>query len=103
MEEEKPAKKKGLSRLPEARLLAAASSIGLSMVFAIVFGAAGGHYLDKWLGTKPWLFFAGLLVGLVAAFNNLVILSGRIEKQRKKVYGREEDGRKGKDGKDGND
>ncbi|MDR2405297.1 MAG: AtpZ/AtpI family protein [Deltaproteobacteria bacterium] len=89
-------KKKSSIGLSEVRLLAMVSSIGLAMVLSIFFGVALGYYLDKWLGTKPWLFMAGLLVGIVAAFNNLIIMTRRMEKQRSKIY----DGKRGEDGKD---
>jgi ATP synthase protein I len=56
------------------------------MVLSVFFGIALGYYLDKWLGTKPWLFFAGLLVGIVAAFNNLIVMTRRMERQRSKIY-----------------
>jgi ATP synthase protein I len=73
--------------LQEARLLAMVSSIGLAMALSIFIGTALGHYLDRWLGTGPWLFFAGLLVGIAAAFNNLVIMTRRMERQRSKIHG----------------
>jgi ATP synthase protein I len=79
-------KKKRSFGLSEARLIAMVSSIGLAMVLSVFFGVALGYYLDKWLGTKPWLFLAGLLVGIIAAFNNLIIMTRRMEKQRSKIY-----------------
>lgn len=47
------------------------SSIGISMVLAIVFGLVIGVYLDRWLGTEPWLTIVFLLFGVVAAFRNM--------------------------------
>ena len=31
------------------------SSLGISMVAATIIGLAFGYYLDRWLGTSPWL------------------------------------------------
>ena len=50
------------------------STVGMAMAFSIAIGAVGGYYLDEWLGTKPWLFFVGLAVGIAAAFKNLFTL-----------------------------
>jgi len=50
------------------------STVGMSMAFSIAIGALAGYYLDKWLGTKPWLFFVFLGFGIAAAFRNLYIL-----------------------------
>jgi len=50
------------------------STVGMAMAFSIALGALSGFYLDKWLGTKPWLFFVFLGFGIIAAFRNLFIL-----------------------------
>jgi ATP synthase protein I len=47
------------------------SSIGITLVVATVIGLAGGYYLDRWLGTSPWLTLVGLLFGIAAGFVNL--------------------------------
>ena len=30
-----------------------------------------GYFLDNWLGTKPWLLFIGLMLGLFSGFYQL--------------------------------
>ncbi|HDZ91746.1 MAG: AtpZ/AtpI family protein [Deltaproteobacteria bacterium] len=50
------------------------STIGMAMAFSIAIGALMGYYLDRWLGTRPWLFIVFLGFGIVAAFRNLYIL-----------------------------
>lgn len=50
------------------------SSVGMAMAFSVAIGALAGFYLDKYFGTKPWLFFIFLGFGIVAAFRNLYIL-----------------------------
>lgn len=56
------------------RTLSYLSTVGLSMAFAIGLGAGIGYWLDKKLGTAPWLFFVFLGFGIVAAFRNLYIM-----------------------------
>jgi ATP synthase protein I len=53
------------------RALGELSSIGIALVVATVIGLAGGYYLDRWLGTSPWLTLLGLLFGIAAGFVNL--------------------------------
>jgi ATP synthase protein I len=68
------------NRIRQASLLATASAIGLSLVIAIALGAIGGYFLDRWLGTRPWGFVGGLLLGIVAGFRNIFILAERLER-----------------------
>ncbi|MFH0843929.1 MAG: AtpZ/AtpI family protein [Pseudomonadota bacterium] len=56
------------------RTLGYLSTVGLAMAFSIGIGAVAGFYLDKWLGTRPWLFFIFLGFGIVAAFRNLYLM-----------------------------
>jgi ATP synthase protein I len=37
----------------------------------VPIGLAGGYFLDRALGTSPWLFFLGFLVGFAAGVANL--------------------------------
>jgi F0F1-type ATP synthase assembly protein I len=50
------------------------STIGIAMALSIAIGALVGYYLDRWLGTGPWLSFIFLGLGIAAAFRNLFIL-----------------------------
>ena len=74
-------------RMPrqESNMLAMASSIGLALVFAILLGLALGYWLDKQLGTKPWLTLLCLLLGIIAGFKNIFIISARIEKKQEEL------------------
>ena len=56
------------------------STVGMSMALAICLGALIGYYLDKWLGTSPWLLLVFLGFGVVAAFRNLFIMYKKAEK-----------------------
>ena len=53
------------------------SSVGISMVASCFIGLAMGYYLDKWLGTSPWLTLIFLGLGIVSAFRNVYILTAR--------------------------
>jgi ATP synthase protein I len=59
------------------KLLARVSSMGLAMVLATVIGLAAGYLVDSYFGTKPWGFFIGLGLGIVAGFRNLYIIAKR--------------------------
>ena len=61
------------------RTLGYLSTIGLSMAFAIGLGAGIGYWLDKKLGTDPWLFFVFFGLGIVAAFRNLYIMYKKVK------------------------
>ena len=47
------------------------SIVGIYFVVATFLGLALGYYLDKYLGTKPWLTLLFLLFGIAAGFINL--------------------------------
>ncbi len=53
------------------RVVAFLSTVGISMVIATVIGLFIGIWLDKRLGTTPWLTGIFLLVGIIAGFRNL--------------------------------
>jgi len=52
----------------------------MTLVVATVIGLAGGYYLDRWLGTSPWLTLIGLLFGIAAGFVNLFRAVKRAER-----------------------
>ena len=55
------------------------STIGLEMGLAVVLGLYFGQYLDKWLGTEPWMLLLFLIFGVVAAFRNLYRLLREVQ------------------------
>jgi ATP synthase protein I len=62
------------------KLLAMVSTMGLSMVLALVIAIAVGYYLDKWFQTSPVFFLIFMVLGIVAGFRNIYILMKRAEK-----------------------
>lgn len=51
--------------------MAEVAQVGLTLVVATVIGLGAGYYLDRWLGTQPWLMLVGLGFGITAGFLNL--------------------------------
>ena len=47
------------------------SMIGVTLVASTAIGLAIGYWLDRWLGTSPWLTMVFLLFGIAAGFLNL--------------------------------
>jgi len=41
---------------------------GLDLAVALLVFLAVGWQLDRWLGTRPWLFLAGALCGMAVGF-----------------------------------
>lgn len=61
------------------------ASAGLELALAIVVGYFGGRFLDGWLGTAPYLAYAGLILGIVAGFRNLFQLARRAQRQAERT------------------
>jgi ATP synthase protein I len=49
-----------------------ASSVGINLVIATFVGFAIGYFLDKLLGTSPWLKIVFLILGIVTGFIELI-------------------------------
>ncbi|MEK7703325.1 MAG: AtpZ/AtpI family protein [Myxococcota bacterium] len=50
------------------------SLLGIEMWSAVAVGTLGGRWLDTHLGTSPYLFWFGLVVGIGAATRTVVHL-----------------------------
>lgn len=48
-----------------------ASSVGLELGLAVGIGLLAGYYLDKWLGTQPWMLLLWMVFGLAAGFRGM--------------------------------
>lgn len=59
------------------KTLGVVSSMGISVVLAIVMGVLFGRFLDDRLGTKNIFFFIFLFIGIIAAFRNIYIIIGK--------------------------
>jgi ATP synthase protein I len=76
------------------RELAKYSALGLEMALSVVIGMGIGYYLDRWLGTGPWLMIVWIALGFAAGVRSLyraAVRSGkeleRDEEQRRKPGG----------------
>jgi F0F1-type ATP synthase assembly protein I len=54
------------------RKLADLSSLALMLPSSIAIGLFGGYFLDKWLGTKPWLLMIMTLLGVASGLISLI-------------------------------
>jgi ATP synthase protein I len=57
-----------------------ASSVGLELGLAVIIALLLGMWLDRQLGTQPWLMLLFLVLGLVAGFRNVLRAVARAEK-----------------------
>ncbi len=55
------------------------ASLGLELGFAVAIGILSGYYLDKWLGTSPWLTIFLLLCGVAAGFKRIYLVLKSLE------------------------
>jgi ATP synthase protein I len=55
-----------------------ASSIGFSLVFAILIGGFLGYLLAEYTGKSYWLYI-GLVLGIIAGFRNVYLLGKQYE------------------------
>ena len=64
-------KKRRHSNGDTLRALAYFSQVGITMAATIIVGVLLGKYLDRWLGTDPWLLLICSLLGAGASFKSL--------------------------------
>lgn len=80
--------------LRSARSWLDVSIVGLQFPIAIVIGYLWGRWLDRHLGTWPWLTLLFSLFGVAAGFLNLFRIAARAEREEEE--GREADRDAGK-------
>jgi ATP synthase protein I len=56
------------------------ASVGLELGLSVIIGLLMGYYLDKWLGTGPWLMLLFLGFGLASGFRGVLRSVRRAEK-----------------------
>jgi ATP synthase protein I len=56
------------------------SSIGLELGISVILGLLFGWWLDKQLGTTPWMMLLFLVFGLIAGFRGVMRAVSRAEK-----------------------
>ena len=55
------------------------SSMGLELGLSVVVGFLIGSWLDKWLGTEPWLLLVFGIAGIIAGYRSIFRLVKRIQ------------------------
>jgi ATP synthase protein I len=75
-----------------ARYANLAFSFGVTMAVSVFLGLWGGNWLDKRLGTSPWLMVIGILLGVGIAFKNLFDELGIFAKPKNDPASKDKDG-----------
>jgi F0F1-type ATP synthase assembly protein I len=65
------------------RIAGTTGAVGIEIAAAIAIGYLLGNYLDRKLGTTPWLMYLGILAGIGAAIKALV----RVTREYRKSEG----------------
>jgi ATP synthase protein I len=55
-----------------------AYAAAFSLFSAVVAGLIAGWLMDRWLGTRPWLLVAGIVLGAVVGFYQFIRVSSRL-------------------------
>lgn len=66
-----------------ARYTNMAFSFGITLTAGILLGLYGGSWLDRRLGTSPWMMLAGVLLGIGAGFHSILSELRVLEKKQK--------------------
>jgi ATP synthase protein I len=61
----------------ENRKTGLAYAAGFSLFGSVAAGCGLGWFLDKWLGTQPWLLIAGIVLGSAVGLFQFVRLSSK--------------------------
>ena len=67
-------------RRPDLRRLSELASLDLVLPSSIAVGLFFGYFLDRWLGTDPWLLLSFTVLGIVSG---LLSLFRALKKQMK--------------------
>jgi ATP synthase protein I len=55
-----------------------AYAAAFSLFTAVVAGLVAGWLMDRWLGTRPWLLVAGIVLGAIAGFYQFIRISSSL-------------------------
>ena len=61
----------------ENRKSGLAYAAAITLVASVVTFCGLGYFLDRWLGTDPWLLIAGIVLGSAAGLYQFVRLSSK--------------------------
>ena len=80
-------------RIAFFRELGKYSALGFEMALSVLIGVGIGYYLDKWLGTAPWLMIVWLFFGFAAGCRSLYRAAMKFEKESEKKEQEKQDAR----------
>ena len=55
-----------------------AYAAAFSLFSAVVAGLVAGWLMDRWLGTRPWLLVAGIVLGAVVGFYQFIRMTSKL-------------------------
>ena len=61
----------------ETRKSGYAYAAGITLFASVAAFCGAGWFLDRWLGTQPWLLIAGIVLGSAAGLFEFVRLSSK--------------------------
>ena len=73
------ASRTGASMSGGGRGMAYGLRMASELVAAIIVGGLVGYFLDRWLGTKPWLFLVFFFVGFAAGVINVLRAYNKVQ------------------------
>jgi ATP synthase protein I len=62
-----------------------ASSVGIELGLSVAIGLLIGFYMDKWLGTEPWLMLLWLGFGVAAGFRGVIRAVNRADRAAEEI------------------
>jgi F0F1-type ATP synthase assembly protein I len=65
------------------RIASTTGAVGLEVALSIAAGFLGGQWLDRKLGSGPWLGYIGLVAGVGAAIKALIRVTRAYQKSLK--------------------
>ena len=67
----------GASKAGRGDAMGRGMKIAAELIGGVIAGGAIGWFLDRWLGTKPWLFIVFFLLGTAAGMLNIIRQAGK--------------------------
>lgn len=58
------------------------AGLGIDLVVSTFVGGAIGYFLDKWLGTGPWLLIVFIILGAISGFLTIYKTLERMEEKK---------------------
>ena len=55
-----------------------AYAAAFALFSAVLAGLIAGGLMDRWLGTRPWLLVAGIVLGAVVGFYQFIRVSSKL-------------------------